>query len=100
MAFVFHGDTVDLSYKGLSFSFDPQSLPGGAVAQIAVSSINRAMKDDGITMDYSAGALTLSGIMESGEFTLRLDKENGNLIKLWVPSEELEIEFANFTFLQ
>lgn len=99
MSFVFREGVVDMAYKGLAFTFDPQSLPGGAAAKIAVAGINRAMKDDGITVDYTEGILSLSGIMESGEFSLRLDPESGNLMKLSVPAEELEIEFINFTFL-
>lgn len=100
MSFVFQGETVELGYKGVSFTFDPATLPGGAVAGMTVSAINKAMKDDGISVDYTAGVLTLNGVMESGEFSLRLDAENGNLLKLSVPAEELEIEFVNFTFLE
>ena len=99
MSFIFYEDAVDLAYKGLSFSFNPGSVPGGAAAKIAVELINRSMRDDGVSVDYSAGILTLSGIMESGEFSLRLDRENGNLLTLSVPAEDLEIEFINFRFL-
>jgi hypothetical protein len=99
MSFVFREGVVDLGYKGVSFTFDPQTLPGGALAKIAVAGVNKAMKDDGITVDYTEGVLSLSGLLESGEFTLRLDPENGNLLKLLVPAEDLEIEFVNFTFL-
>ncbi|MDL2233593.1 hypothetical protein LJC63_08480 [Ruminococcaceae bacterium OttesenSCG-928-L11] len=99
MSFVFQEGVVDLGYKGLAFTFDPHSVPGGAVAKVAVSAINKAMKSDGVAVDYSDGALSLSGVMESGEFVLRLDAENGNLLKLLVPAEDLEIEFLNFTFL-
>jgi hypothetical protein len=99
MSFVFREGVVDLGYKGVSFTFDPESLPGGALAKIAVAGVNTAMKDDGVTVDYTEGVLSLSGLLESGEFTLRLDPENGNLMKLLVPAEDLEIEFVNFTFL-
>jgi hypothetical protein len=99
MSFVFREGVVDLAYKGVSFTFDPQTLPGGALAKIAVAGVNKAMKDDGVTVDYTEGVLSLSGLLESGEFTLRLDPENGNLMKLLVPAEDLEIEFVNFTFL-
>lgn len=99
MAFVFNEDSVDVSYKGLSFQFDPQSLPGGALAKIMTSSINKAMKDDGITVSADETGIDLTGVLDVGEFTLRLDGQNGNLLKLSVPSEDLEIEFLNFRFL-
>ena len=99
MAFVYSEGNVDLSYKGMSFSFDPDSLPGRAIANIAIAGINKAMEADGFSLDYTGNALVLTGVMESGEFTMRLDKESGNLIKLSVPAEDLEIEFVNFSFL-
>lgn len=99
MGFIFRQDGVDMSYKGLSFSFEPDSLPGGAVARLAVSAINKAMNDDGLSVGIDGSALEVRGIMESGDFILRMDKETGNLIKLSVPGEELEIEFVNFRFL-
>ena len=99
MSFVFRRDSVDLSYKGLGFRFDPDSLPGGAVAGLTVSAINRAMSDDGLTLDYADGKLGITGIMDSGEFHLLLDQQSGNLLKLSIPAEELEIAFVNFHFL-
>lgn len=99
MAFVFKSDKVDLNYKGLSFTYSPESIPGGAIAKLATSAINRAMKDDGLSVVQEDGALRINGVMESGSFSLTLDKKTGNLMKLSVPEEELEIEFENFTFL-
>lgn len=99
MGFIFREDSVDLSYKGLSVTFEPDTLPGGAVAKMAVTAINKAMKDDGLTVAMTDGALEIRGMMESGEFILTINKETGNLMKLSVPAEELEIEFANFKFL-
>lgn len=99
MSFIFRRDSVDLGYKGLSFRFDPDSLPGGAIANLTVSAINRAMSDDGLSLALANGALEITGVMDSGEFRLLLDPESGNLIKLSVPAEELEIAFSNFHFL-
>lgn len=99
MAFVFQRDSVDLNYKGLSFNFEQDSLPATAVAKIAVSAINRAMRDDGLSVALDGGVLEITGMLESGEFILRVNGETGSLMKLLVPAEELEIEFENFTFL-
>lgn len=99
MAFVFRRDSVDVSYKGLAFQFDPQSLPGGAVAKVAVNAVNKAMMGDGVSLALTDAGMELTGMLEVGEFKLRLDADDGNLLKLSVPSEELEIEFVNFRFL-
>lgn len=99
MAFVFHRDSVDVSFKGSSFRFDPRSVPGGAVANVTVTAISKALQDDGITVNRTDQGTELTGMLGVGEFTLSLDPESGSLVKLSVPSEELEIEFQNFRFL-
>ncbi len=99
MAFVFQEDSVDLNYKGLSFQFEPDSVPGNAVAKLAVTAINKAMRDDGLFVKLDDGTLEVNGVMESGEFVLKVHGKTGSLMKLSIPAEELEIEFDNFAFL-
>ena len=99
MAFLFRQDSVDVSYKDLGFQFDPGSVPGGAIAKVMVSAVGKAMRDDGVTAESTEAGTELSGTLETGAFTLRLDPESGSPLKLSVPSEELEIEFVNFRFL-
>jgi len=99
MAFSFAQDKVEVAYKGLAFSFDPSSVPGSAVAKMAVSAINKVLGKEGVQVNYTEDALEVSGETEAGAFTLLLDPENGNMMKLSIPGEQLEIEFENFTFL-
>jgi len=99
ITFVFWGDRVDLNYGALSFTFDPNSVPGGAVASIAAGAINSVLSGKGLEVDYTNGVLTLSGKLESGEFLLQIDGGDGSLLTLSVPEQELEIEFLGFTFL-
>jgi hypothetical protein len=99
IAFVFWGDKVDVNYKALSFTFDPNSVPGGAVASITAGAINAALSGRGLEVDYIDGALTLSGTLDSGDFSLRVDQNDGNLLMLSIPEQRLEVEFVNFTFL-
>ncbi|WRS27622.1 hypothetical protein U6B65_00425 [Oscillospiraceae bacterium MB08-C2-2] len=99
MSFMFTQDLVTIRYKGLSFDVDPADIPTSNAARIAVAAINKVTSDQGLTVDYTDTALAFSGVMESGAFTLKLDRENGSLLKLSVPSEELEIEFVSFEFL-
>jgi len=99
MAFTFTRDEVQVSFKGLSFAFDPSSVPGGAVANMAVSAINKVLLREDLDLDYTDGALSVSGNTDAGAFTLVLDPENGNMLSLSVPGEGLEIEFEDFRFL-
>jgi len=83
----------------LSFTFDPNSVPGGAVASVVVGAVNSALSGKGLTVEHTDGSLTLSGRLESGDFLLRLDSNDGSLLTLSIPEQELEIEFLGFTFL-
>jgi len=100
MSVRFSSEDVEVSYKGLGFSFNPTSLPGASVAKTAVSAINTALRDEGLRLEQLEGTLSVMGTSDSGEFTLLLEPDSGNLLKLSVPRQELEIEFENFTFLE
>ena len=100
ITFVFWGDRVDLNYGMLSFTFDPNSVPGGAIASVMVNAVNSALSGKGLIVEHTDGSLTLSGRLESGDFLLRLDGGDGSLLTLSIPEQELEIEFLGFTFLE
>ena len=99
VAFIFWSDRVELNYKAMSFTFDPNSVPGGAVARIAVGAINAALSGKGLAVQYEDSALTLSGTLDSGDFILRVDQNDQSLLRLSIPEQQLDIEFINFTFL-
>lgn len=98
MVFQFGQDSVDVQYKGLHFQYAPESLPDGAIANLAVKALNKAMQDDGVTIEASVDGLELRGILRSGPFTLLFDPQTQTPAKLFVPDAELEIVFDNFRF--
>lgn len=100
MSFILSDEEVFVDYKGMNFSFDPNSLPGGAVANVVVAAINSATQKDGVTVEVKENVLEVSGESDAGEFILRLDKSNGNFLKLVLPENDLELEFVNFKFLE
>lgn len=100
MSIHFTSESVEVSYKGLGFAFDPTALPGASVAKTAVSAINTALRDDGLKLEQLEGTLSVAGTSDSGAFTLLLEPDSGRLLKLSVPQQELEIEFENFAFLE
>lgn len=99
MSMVFTADQVSLSYNQLRASFSPDTIPGAAVSKLLVSAINAAVKDQGVSVDYQDDVLTITGDLEAGSFSLSLDKESGNLLRLSVPEEDFEAEFSGFTIL-
>lgn len=99
LSFAFHENGVDMAYRGLMFTFDPDSVPGTAAASMAVRAINAVMRDQGVELRSDGSFIELQGTMDSGEFLLRVDAESGNLLKLSVPDEDFEIVFGGFTFL-
>lgn len=92
-------EKVQVAYKGLSFDFNPDSMPGKAVAKMVVSAIDAATKEEGVRVSLENDVLTMTGTIESGEFILKLDPKQGNILKLSIPQSELEIEFLNFKFM-
>lgn len=95
----FKPDSADISYKGLSVSVDPASLPESAVAKLVVAALDQVTRQDGLRVQIVDSALVISGTSDSTTFYLSLDSANYNILKLRIPSEELEIDFINFSFV-
>jgi len=89
-------EKLSVSYKGLSFDFNPQEMPDSAVAGMIVKAFNNAVNSEGIKVKFEDNAFVIEGSMNTSTFYLKLDSKNSNLLKLEVPSEQLEVEFVNF----
>ena len=96
MSFIFLKDQLTVDYNGISFHLDPQNLPGGAVANMVVSALNAATEPQGVHVELKENCIEVTGLIESGEFLLKLDPQSGNFLKLSIPASELEVEFLNF----
>lgn len=99
MAYTFREESVELSYKGLQFSFDPSGVPDRSAAKAMVSALAAATQGTLTQARRQGNELEAQGTGPRGLFTLLLDAESGALIKLSVPQEELEIIFSDFSFL-
>ncbi len=100
MKMTFYTDRVKLSYQELEFDFVPDSLPGNAAAQLILTALNNALKDEGVSVKQEGEALVVSGSTDEGEFYLLIDRENGNILRLSIPEKELTMEVLNFKFLE
>lgn len=97
---VFYTDKVAVRYKELAFDFDPESMPGQALGNLVISSINTALEDEGVQIRQENSQLIVSGQIAEGDFYLVVDSTNGNILKLAIPDSDLEMEILNFKILE
>ena len=99
LTFDYTGDLVTVNYGKLSFSVEPDSMPGQAMSSMLVSSLNTALNDRGISVKQENGAIKVVGKTNGSEFELVLDRNNGNALTLKVPEDDLSLQFYNFSFI-
>ncbi len=96
----YYTDKVAVDYKEMHFDFLPDTLPGKAASSLVVSALNSAMNDTGVTVEQKEKQLIVEGELDAGSFSLVVDRENGNILKLSIPASELEMEILNFKILE
>ncbi|WP_308754327.1 hypothetical protein [uncultured Anaerotruncus sp.] len=96
----FFTDKVTVQYGDLSFDFTPDSVPGKAASKMILSALNAALNDQGVRFEEREGKLVVTGAIEEGEFSLVIDGENGNILKLSIPQNDFEAEILNFRILE
>ncbi len=67
---------------------------------MVLTALNAALNDDGISVREEEGRLIVDGTIDAGDFSLIIDAENGNILKLSMPENDLELEVLNFKFLE
>lgn len=96
----FYTDKVTVQYGDLSFDFTPDSVPGKAASKMILSALNTALNDQGVRFEEQDGKLLVTGTIEEGDFSLVIDGENGNILKLSIPQNDFEVEILNFKILE
>ena len=96
----FFTDKVTVQYGDLSFDFTPDSVPGKAASKMILSALNAALNDQGVRFEEQDGKLVVTGKIEEGDFSLVVDGENGNILKLSIPQNDFEVEILNFKILE
>lgn len=99
LSFDYTGDLVTINYGKLSFSVDPDSVPGQALSSLLISSLNSSLEQRGVTIEDTGKAIKILGQTNGTQFELILDRQNGNALSLAIPEDELSLEFYNFNFL-
>lgn len=98
MQFIYNGNDVSVSYKGFTVKLNQDSKLVQTVAGIIVEAINKASSPSGIDISIDGGRLLLQGDSDAGKFKMLLDKENGSIVSLSVPSVDFECNFTDFIF--
>lgn len=65
-----------------------------------LSALNAALNDQGVRFEEQDGKLVVTGKIEEGDFSLVVDGENGNILKLSIPQNDFEVEILNFKILE
>lgn len=101
MTVEFTVDAVNIDYKALHTSFKPSSISGSALSKLLITAIDSAAMEEGVHIEYNDDIMLISGRLsgDGSEFTMRIDPNNGNIIRLSVPQDDFEAEFSNFSFI-
>ncbi len=100
MTFTYQGETIRVSYKGLSVDLNEDGFAARAMTSAVVKALDSAAKDTGASVKVKGNTVEIAGKNDNGEFTLTLDKKTGSALKLKIPSLDLECKFGDFTFLK
>ncbi|MEG2429919.1 MAG: hypothetical protein RSA79_06505 [Oscillospiraceae bacterium] len=93
MKFAYDGNNILVTFKGLSVNLDENSKLVQNALNIIVKTINSASSSSGINVGMEEGVLTVSGDSEVGKFKTVLDKKNGSIVSINVPSLDFECNF-------
>lgn len=93
------GQTVNITYRGLSARFTTDQFFNSTMAKTVITTLNNVTAQDGLEFTMEDNSLAITGKGNTGDFQLIIDPQNGNLMKLNIPEQELSINFKDFRFL-
>lgn len=88
--------TVTASYKGLTFSVPKSAFPVKAMLLCLISAVEENAALERLSGTETDGMLTVSGRLDSGDYTLTADAE-GLLSRFEMPGSRLDIRFTGVT---
>lgn len=96
----FTEEKVNVAYKGMSFGVKPNALTDGMAGEILTETIRSAFAGEDVSVECGDGVIAVTGRIDSGDFTLRLDGATGNFLSLALPDSDFYMEFSGFEFYQ
>ncbi len=92
------GQTVTLGMLGLTWSLSPEKVPSAALGKRLLQTLDAVVYSTADGVMTEDGRRKTTGDIEAGvTYTLYSDPETGALLALDVPSEELHLQFNDFT---
>ena len=98
MRLTLKGEELEVSYKGLSASFDSETLLNSSIMQSFLAAVDKAGTGSDLDIRMENGYLVVAGTAGDSQFEFHLNNETGNFIKLTFPQDEMEFVFDNFQF--
>ena len=86
----FSDDTVNASYKGLSFSVPQSALPVKAMMLSLIQAVRDNSSAEQLSGEEKDGMFIVNGKLESGDYTILADSE-GRLKEFEMPNNKLKI---------
>lgn len=93
------GNRVSITYQNMTLEMTSDEFFNSSAVKMVISSINRVTSGYGFHVSMEDHQLSVSGLGETGEFSLLLDPDNSNILSIKIPSEDFEMQFENFKFL-
>ena len=88
---------IQVGFKDISVDIDNDKFIGKTVIAITEELINSHLKEKNAELHFEGSSIIFKGVANGTEFELIIDTITGNFLKLNVPSENLKLEFNNFT---
>ncbi len=95
LTFLFNGSDVEVTFLGFSLSLNNDSVLNQAVAKTIISALNKASTPYGVSFSKEKNAIVAKGETESGDFLLKLNRDDYSLLSLSIDSLDLECKFNN-----
>ncbi len=100
MSMLFETDLVTISYRGLTGSYRPGSLPQAAVGQLLTEAVGLLCQGEKIQLELDGSALKATGVLTGKEdsFAAVIDASSGTLQTLVIPDRDFGVTFEDFSF--
>ena len=86
-----------ISYKDFSFTMGNENVVEKTAVAIAEKVFNSLLEEKGAEIHFIDNNIVIEGNTGEAEFSIVINLEEGNMMKLEIPSQKFSMEFNNFT---
>lgn len=96
--FTYAGETVHVEYEGMSVDLTDDALLANGAVGVLMRVLNAAASDDELAVKSKGKQLVITGTSPDGDFTMKVNQNDGALNSLEVPDANLTCKFSDFTY--